>query len=348
MSAYDHPEWAKNVSIDYTKVEFGNSYAQRVIDPDISSLFGTKLSELWDSGKYGFPGSLAASILRSDFETLKTKKYHILPKSDGTRYILHAFTNDNLDAIVDMFERTGCHHIISTSFIKKVFQGTILDGELVKNSGGQYEYQVFDCIASCGALMVDRPYSQRLTEAQRIISSCYRYSPNDPFIIRVKKPFTPQEAILCMVLEATDQDYPLNYPVDGLILVSENDPYRSGKDKSLFKYKHMKDHTVDFHAKVRTWICDLYIIDDKRRKCVQTFDLGPDDLERLGIDSPIFVDNSILECIWSNSKNRWEPRKQRFDKHIPNNLETLDLTCQNIRENITIKELMSFFDSESA
>lgn len=352
----DFPEWARDVSIDYTKVEFGDSYSQRVIDPLISEQFDNKLASLWHTGKYGFPGSLAVSVLRSDFEAFKNNQYHILPKSDGTRYILHAFTNDSSDPIVDMFERAGCHHIISASFIKRVFQGTILDGELIKTKTGKCEYQVFDCIASCGILMVDRLYSERLVEAHRLISKYYRYSPNDPFMITAKEPLTPSKARLCMALDSTDEEYPLQYPIDGLILVSETAPYQSGRDQGLFKYKKTEDHTVDFHTRIwekkeflksSTWMCDLHIIDNGKRQCVQTFSLEPKHLETLGVDSPSLLNNAILECVWSLQTQRWEPRKQRFDKQIPNNLKTLNLTCQNINENISIKELLSLFPERS-
>jgi hypothetical protein len=201
--------------------------------------------------------------------------------------------------------------------------------------------------------MTDKPYSERIGEAQRLVNKCYKYAPSDPFRICVKTPCTPEQAYNYLTMETNQENYPLVYPIDGLILVSENAPYQCGKDDGLFKYKKLEDHTVDFQAKVWTrdrngtdWHCDLFIMDGGKRKCVQTTPLLPGFLEKLNIDSPALLDNSILECVWSKHLRLWEPRKQRFDKQMPNNQNTLNLTLQNITENISIVDLLSLFEKQ--
>lgn len=167
--------WAESVRTDYVIVKFGDGVAMRIMETNLSSEYDNRLAKFWKTNTSGFPGSLAVSILRSDLNTLKTKKYHILPKSDGIRYILFAAKKDNGSRIVDMFERTACHFAIMLEFEKKVFDGTILDGELVQTRQGSYEYQVFDCMASCGELIPHLPYSQRMARARKVVESMYKY-----------------------------------------------------------------------------------------------------------------------------------------------------------------------------
>jgi hypothetical protein len=227
-------------------------------------------------------------LLKRDLEVLKRDTYHILPKSDGTRYILFAFTNEKGEYVIDMIDRLGSHCIISLTFKASVFKGTILDGELTVTKDGEYQYQVFDCIISREAKMMEKVYSSRLTEAQNICEKHYQYqSRSDPFRIVVKDVIKPNVAIeLCYA----DSFTVVNYPTDGLILVSESRGYQCGKDNNLFKFKNKEDQTVDFKVTVsctgdKRYFGNLFIIDQGQLKCIYPIELLNQDLATLKIGS---------------------------------------------------------------
>jgi hypothetical protein len=83
---------------------------------------------------------------------LKPNKYHILPKSDGLRYIFFSFQTENSfkERIIDMIDRSGSHHRISLTFHQNIFDGTILDCELIQKHDTSFELQIFDCMVFRG------------------------------------------------------------------------------------------------------------------------------------------------------------------------------------------------------
>lgn len=189
-----------------------------------------------------------------------------------------------------------------------------------------------------------------MAEATRVIEKLYKYSPQDSFKIMVKKPCDKDQARIIMTIDKNDVHYPLDYPIDGLILVAETRPYLCGKDEKLFKYKKVEDHTVDFFVRTREsptkqTMCDLHIIDNGKHAKKYTIQLAPEDLTKLNVGSYKLLDNSIVECngFIENRSVCWRPLKIRLNKQIPNNQDTLDKTIQNIIEDITLKELCSMF-----
>jgi hypothetical protein len=342
------PKWANDIVSDYAKIPFGSSFAQIVINEEVVKVFEDKLYSLWKHGKTGFPGSLAVSILREHVPQLESKKYHILPKSDGCRYIMYSFyVND--EAVVVMFDRSGSHYTVTLSLCQSVFSGTILDGELVTYKDGTIVFQVFDCIATCGNMHYSKPYSERMKEAKNFVDNLYTPDDEDPFKIDCKLPCTKDQARAYMSMDFNDPYFPLNYPVDGIMLVRDESPYICGLNDSILKVKKPHDHTVDFYTRVwekkddnrSRWICELMVSEDRNRKLIQSILITTEILERLEIPSPNSLKDCIVECFWNSVNNQWEPRKLRRDKLYANNMSTFERTVQTIRENISVKELMN-------
>ena len=88
-------------------------------------------------------------MVRRDLERISREKYHVLAKTDGTRYIMFLVQYGE-EFVVDMFERSGSHYTVSLAFDQKLFKGgTVFDGELVLKNDGKWEYQIFQlCLCS--------------------------------------------------------------------------------------------------------------------------------------------------------------------------------------------------------
>lgn len=161
--------WANDITDEFVYIEMGSARAKKILNPHSASYFDRKLDSFWKTERDGFPGSLAVSLLKKDLSILESEPYHILPKSDGIRYMMVAFTNEKGEYVIDMIDRSGSHCIISLTFKAGVFSGTILDGELVKTTSGNYEYQVFDCIMSRGTTFSRNADSTRHVDHRRIL-----------------------------------------------------------------------------------------------------------------------------------------------------------------------------------
>lgn len=351
----ERPLWAKDTSAESVKVKFGASDAYQILKPDLVAKYDKLLSDLWNHQSEGFPGSLAISILRNDFTKVISQDYVMLPKSDGTRYLLFAFSDtdskgkknlrDQTRNTILMQNRMGCFFKVQMNGKTNLFKGTILDGELIQVkpkyedermiTPARTEFQIFDCIACFGDLMVDKTYSERIVAAKKA-SDSINFDSRDPFFPVVKTIIPP------MYLEQLLQNPFVNYDIDGVILVPVNSPYRSGKDIDLFKYKLM--HTVDFLV-LRGYQRDvlrLFVIDNESKTKVDELILSKIQLDELGIADSNLLHGAIVECTWSG--NRWNPVKIRLDKKVPNNRTTFELTLRNIEENIQPKEITAILE----
>ena len=281
---------------------------------------------------------------------------------------MYTFKRNDGSDVVDMFERSGSHYNISLSLNEKFFKngGTIFDGELVQKRDGKWEYQIFDCLCTIGYMFDKHPYSTRLSVAESMLTKYYEPRDSDPFLITVKKPLTSFEHIKGFLEGSID----FGYATDGIILISETNPYHCNKDTFLYKYKKTEGHTIDFLLKLKKAtlkpnLGNVDILDMIENTNISTqvaFLLFPEEGDMsnnyqekqtltgeefskffpiLGIDSVEEIDGLIVECYFNGSI--WAPKYIRLDKIIPNNVSTFLLTQKSIDDNITINEVLSFF-----
>lgn len=344
------PAWISECDFGKVLVEFGGSTATQILDPDLVHEFDKRLHELLgmrDRVGNGFPGSLAVSIMRDDLRLIEENDYHILLKSDGIRYWLFAFGYEDKNGVwrnlVDMIDRSYTHHIVTAAFTKPVFHGTVFDGELVNTTNG-WEFQIFDCLAVKGEYMAERNHISRMTRARNCIEEEYKYVPlKHSFNITVKPYVTPDQA-LSVLYERTE-----TFPIDGWILIDETRPYIYGKDTSLFKYKLLEDHTIDLKLYDRNDTLCLCVIDNGKLEPVQSpSGIDSECLKTLGVSEERMLSGYILECRWNNKLKKWIPIKKRFDKDIPNNRTTYNLTIRNIEENITAVQMFNLLKKKES
>lgn len=305
------------------------------------------LNYIWKERKSkGFPGTLATSIMRKDLkDVLSLQPHYVLPKSDGIRFMLIFYKLDNnLNTI--LFDRSMQMFKISLTLKPSMFnqKGSLVEGELIYNQHSKkVEFQIFDILFLFGDNYTNEPYSKRYGLIDTMLSN-YRYKDTNPFIM-VKKTFFSDKN----QWEEFVKNPP--YEIDGLILSNSKEPYCEGRSKSILKWKQGIHNTVDFRAVVNSErIIGLEIIDkigkfqqkaryikNTRYSIVQYIKLDQEYFKILGISDPIELSDRIVECLWKNSQ--WNPIRIRDDKSVPNNVETYQLTLQNIKENIKIEEI---------
>gem|GEM_PF-6161421 len=325
---------------------------KQILDPSLIQLYDQKLSLLMGNFRNGsgFPGSLAVSILKSDFELIIKNEYKILLKSDGTRYLMFIFeyfdsNNRNLN-IVDFMDRSYTHYIITASFGIDVFRGTLFDGELVKLKDGRFQFQIFDCLAYCGNYIGQETHKIRLETAQKCISLQYKFIDLvHPFEIVVKEYMDPKLALENLYSEKL-------FPIDGWILQDLNRPYTSGKDICLFKYKKAgkenlnnnfkENHTIDLKMYNFEGINSLCTINNGKMTPIQSpANISKENLNNLGVYNEKMLLGHILECKWDSNSRLWIPILKRTDKDLPNNLFTYNQTIKNIEQKISPVEMFN-------
>lgn len=272
-----------------------------------------------------FPGPNPVSIDRSHFASFRTQAYHVAEKTDGVRFAFLVCMHNGLKACI-IFDRKLTPYIFKVKKCPRALaQGTVFDGELVRNAAGDLEFLIFDAMVACGIPIYNSSFTERLRVARTSLSF-YEWSPGDTAKISVKQ-FVPA-ADAKMRMPSHIEKLRANYKIDGLVFMPDRDPVVRGRHDRLFKLK--TDHTLDFlvHKK------KLHVFDEKTRKN-----------KVVGAPTPatahLAVDGSIVECrldpACSTAKHdAWIVLRRRADKATSNTKFTFDKTLLNIREALTL------------
>ena len=331
-----------------------------------------RLSELSGAPLGRFPGKNPVSLERSQLKELANSRHVVSLKLDGVRYLL-MLSNDAMgNPCAIMFDRSLSMHEIEVWANHEYFTlGTLLDGELVRDfssESSRFAYMAFDALLVCGE-RCRGAYSDRLQilnqiflsntehsiDIETIISEekriCAMHNPNDLRLFAKK--FMPAEKIAQLWREGMHS--PFRH--DGVIITSEVCNEHSARS---FKWK--LDHTIDVLARLDAggqWRVSVGFPgnwQDISESIPVSFD---DDTckrkERLSVQ---FEHNELVQCLASrgltecvmecacsldNNSVRLFAIKVRTDKSTPNSLYVVQKTLLNIRENITIDDLVSAF-----
>lgn len=274
------------------------------------------------SGK--FPGPNPCSIERRDFDAVDPRNLWICEKTDGTRALCVALTVDGLKVCVTVTRSWEVAVVKTTNLPRVLFQGTVLDGELVFDpSTSRWTWLGFDAIVACGVPLWKLPFGQRLEAAHRALGA-YAAAPDDSLCLRFKTFY-----------RATDirafRGSSVPWSSDGVILTPDDAPVVVGRHPGMFKMKDTSKHSVDFAFSPPN--C-LSVYDPATRGHVVVGHLAGRNAGAL------IAPGSILECTKAPGGDMWTLVCLRRDKTTANDLLTYTKTYKvNIRESLTLDDL---------
>lgn len=369
MEEFEDFEWVEGFSAKSVKIPFGSKICRKILDEEFCQEFRKRtedllLDSLSTNGKLsyrsliqgGFPGSLAVAILRDNLSEMGQGNYKVLFKTDGQRYFLCFVTLKPKEGREEYLcyavnRANECFILSMNGLLPSVYEGTVLDGELIQNKKGTFEFQVFDCLLGCGKPVMQKGHQDRLDKARECLSTLSDQpdlQDKNPFHLKVKEYASPED----IVQWRTEGEE--SYETDGLIFVDVSREYIFGKDSHLFKWKSI--YTVDFNVEIKKLSTEEDMKDECWEYVLYTFQRGnkrkmqckgkagttwleffEDKNHEYIKNDPASMDGMIVECVWK--KESWFPYRIRTDKSNANNEETYHLTLQNIKEDIQFKEL---------
>ena len=295
------------------------------------------IHHVWGSKDY-FPGPQPISIEYKHFPILKGGEYVVCEKTDGERYMMVATTFEGkpvcffVNRAFDMIE-------VKIRLNKKVYEGTILDGELYQDT-----LLVYDALLVSGKPVGHMNLFQRLTETENMMKGII-YMKLDKHRLKLKTFYSMRDYdhVMYEYLPKVEQK------IDGLVFTPVNEPVRIGTHETMFKWKPREKNTVDFHMKRgRSFNNDavwkLYVQEKGKLIYESEFPLST-------MNEPWFEEGAIVECMyitWEKGPLWWKPLKRRTDKTHPNNRRTFYRTIANIKEDIQMKEFLDCRPEHSA
>jgi len=292
--------------------------------------------QLWmlptDSRHVILPLPTPSSIMRCDLELLSRMPYLVSFKSDGVRSILlFGFVPGSGDRYAVYIARNGRVsaappglQVSSEDDDDPMFQGTLLDGEIMENG----DFVVFDLVAVDGESCLTQSLSKRLELAQKVVERIGSSS------IRVKVfvPATEAEKLF----ENFDKNCPTD--VDGIVLAPENDSVGLGRLVRYFKLKAPSQNTIDL----------LWRPKEALLQCgAPGNELVEEAIRGVFWSVADFGDEGIYECCITTRSDVAEPfehlvltpKAARHDKEQANSKFVVCRTVQNLVEGLTGAEV---------
>jgi hypothetical protein len=203
-----------------------------------------------------------------------------------------------------------------------LFQGTVLDGELVRDDAGQWSWLCFDAAFVSGVPVWALGFADRIAAVRRGLTGYVRDS-SDPLDVRVKTFFASHQSEELIAYMKT-----LRYPVDGTIFTPGPDPVVVGRHPRMFKLK--TKHTIDFLFTPPN-VLSVYDPGAKSHAAVA----------KMRKHSLVPPPGTIVECAPTSSPQWWTLTCIRTDKKTANDMLTFTKTKVNIREQLTLDDVLA-------
>jgi hypothetical protein len=284
-----------------------------------------------------FPGPQPVAVEKKDFTTLNNNDYMICEKTDGERIVL-IFIKINDKPMCFITNRNNEYFFVPLSLKKEVFEGSIFDGELIKNKNGIITYIIHDCMSFNGVSFLQKPHSLRYGAIMDFIVKRYIHKDSDPFQIKTKifYKYSPELSKTWEHIQDTTEN-----KIDGLIFTPIYQPIKFGRMNELFKWKEPDNNTMDFLVKKNKNITLSYLSKKQSMIIFRSFD--PLNTNFKIIDDFLTTNNKesmIIEFKYSLNTKIFTPYRIRSDKTEPNGEVTIKNTMKNIEEAINIKDFI--------
>ena len=270
-----------------------------------------------------FPGPQPISIERHHFSHFSERPYFVCEKTDGTRHVLVCTMHGDKKICV-IINRAQEMYLLPMNFLRTMYQGAIMDGELVKDSEGHWRFMIYDCVLAEGVSLFNADLVTRLEGADKFCKGIMKLA-KDPLLIQLKTMWPLKDFKKLLKTE-----FP--YKTDGYVFTPAPDSIKLGTHETMFKWKPRDSNTIDFLFSKRGPKWGLYVQD--KGKLIFESELP------LGQEFPGTVEGSIVECQYIHWEipRWWKPVGLRTDKTYPNNRRTFYRTMVNISENIQPQE----------
>jgi hypothetical protein len=294
------------------------------------------------------------SLERRHLRLLRERSYVVADKSDGVRFTLFLCRcrDRRFSFLID---RKLTFYQISVAACRKLFEGSIFDGELVWTTNAMGErsqlFLVFDAVALRGDSSLKKENLFRRLEVirgafdldGRVVNSpeCAAALAKAGKIVCGGNPhglsFRPKACFPMNQLDTLLRQLPsLPYATDGLVFTPVEAPVVVGTAEQTFKLK--RAHTIDLQLRCgELWVGQ----GGGPETALQRVPLTTTGLN-FEVELPTgLAENAVIECELSLREQDIVLRylRVRRDKAHPNTVRTVLSTLKNLRENIQESEL---------
>ncbi len=284
-----------------------------------------------------FPAPQPVSLERRDIKKIIEYDYTVCVKSDGMRFVMIFYNGECY-----MVDRAFSIYKTEIKITNKLL--AVFDGELILNKKTIWTYIIHDCINIYENNITQSTFTERYKEINIFLIANIDKINN--IEITTKKFYDFKN-----LTELNDEikNNKIDHEIDGLIFIPTNKRVGKFTQYDLFKWKPRHSHTFDFKIEVGNSGIVAYVSKNKIHIPYANAERGSKEeiyfLKHLNLNCKDFHNNCIVECDYDEKNDIYKPLLVRNDKIHPNSLYTVKKTLENIKENITLDELIELSKS---
>ncbi len=164
-------------------------------------------------GTYNLDSKYYQFLNFKNINQLKNNNYKIAVSTFGKKYNLYLKNINNKNYCIFINKKTNQMILGKFTFALSLFEGTLFDGELIKNSRNEWFFVMNDLIYYEGKNIVTQDFETRYEKIKHILSNQYKYDNNSQCKIFLKK------YVEMKYLNSLVQDYisQLSYKCSGIL-----------------------------------------------------------------------------------------------------------------------------------
>lgn len=156
-----------------------------------SKLYGHVNKNLMNIGRFKVEGKYYSFLNKKNLNSLKNYKFFVLLKSFGKNYVLFLTNIDEKNYCIFINKKNNVMNIVKLDFDSELFDGTLLDGEIVKNNENKYIFLINDLPYYRGNSLITKNFEERNNILNNLLKNNYKMD-NDLYIVK-KNYFTFKE-----------------------------------------------------------------------------------------------------------------------------------------------------------
>ena len=158
-----------------------------------SSLIQQIKEKIKQLGSFHLSSKYYTFLSKKNVNNLKESSFLVSLRSFGKNFILFIITINQKNYCIFINKKNEIMNIVQFQFEEEIYQGTIFDGELVKNSNNKWLFIINDIAYYKGKNII----TEKFTKRQDLISHILKkeYNPNSDYFYIIKKEFFSYEKI---------------------------------------------------------------------------------------------------------------------------------------------------------
>jgi hypothetical protein len=312
-------------------INFGNKKGFQICSSKVIKAIKRNIKSI---GNYDITGKYYNFLNKKNINLMKDEgQFKFTLNSFGKKYLLFLTRISNNRYCVFIYKKNETMIISAFRFTDDLFDGTLFDGELIKNDSNKWNFIIYDIIYVKGINVITKSFEERQEILTSILQNKYSNDKNSVCSITVKKYYD-----LKYIKAVCDDMIPtLNYKISGLLFKNEDnfsDNYlyifpECRSDNKILKNCNIEENDVsNISQEKKKEITEKIIKDLKRNYCY--FEVRPTGLP----------DVYELYCYGSN---------KLLEKHSYASVVTTSASCylKKIFKNKINEEYNKDYSSES-